>query len=147
MTKLNVLYVSDFHADIGIHCDNYLGSQKSSNWKGITFKNGKAKIREPIENKINRLYSLSSLQHVEIFHAGRDSYGNAVPALDVVGQPPVMSELSVKYSAFDAISIYKPDDSFALEKSVVSDNRGTEAIYCPLLIFNAKYCIAFYWLP
>lgn len=70
---------------------------------------------------------------MDIFHAGRDAYGNAVPALEVVGQPPVMYELNVKYSAFDAINIYKPVDAFALEKSVISDNRGK-------MLFSVSLC-------
>ncbi|KAF8773809.1 Protein bark beetle like protein [Argiope bruennichi] len=116
--------VCDFHADIGIKCDNYLGSQKSSNWKGIHFYYGKAKLREPIENKVSRHYSLSVLEYVNIFHAGRDTYGKAVPALEVIGQPPIMNNLNLRYSAFDGINLYKPDDTFVIENSIVADNRG-----------------------
>ncbi|GIY58668.1 protein bark beetle [Caerostris darwini] len=116
--------VCDFHADIGIQCGNYLGSQKSSNWKGISFMYAKAKLREPIENKVSRRYSLSILEHVHIFHAGRDAYGKAVPALEVVGQPPVINDMNLRYSAFDGVNIYHPDDTFVIEGSIMADNRG-----------------------
>ncbi|GBO45576.1 hypothetical protein AVEN_210654-1, partial [Araneus ventricosus] len=117
------LSAANFHADIGIQCDNYLGSQKSSNWKGINFFYGKARLREPIENKVSRHYSLSILEHVNIFHAGRDTYGKAVPALEAMGQPPVINNLNLRYSAFDGINLYKPDDTFVIENSIVADNR------------------------
>ncbi|GFY53687.1 protein bark beetle [Trichonephila inaurata madagascariensis] len=116
--------VCDFHADIGIQCDKHLGSQMSSNWRGINFNYGKMRLKEPIENKVSRRYSLSILDDVIILHAGRDEYGNAVPALDILGQPPIMNGVTLKYSAFDGIHLYKPEDSFIIENSVVADNRG-----------------------
>ncbi|GFX36480.1 transposable element Tc1 transposase [Trichonephila clavipes] len=82
------------------------------------------RLKEPIENKVSRRYSLSILEDVIILHAGRDEYGNAVPALDVLGQPPIMNGVTLKYSAFDGIHLYKPEDSFIIENSVVADNRG-----------------------
>ncbi|GFY76819.1 protein bark beetle, partial [Trichonephila inaurata madagascariensis] len=82
------------------------------------------RLKEPIENKVSRRYSLSILDDVIILHAGRDEYGNAVPALDILGQPPIMNGVTLKYSAFDGIHLYKPEDSFIIENSVVADNRG-----------------------
>ncbi|XP_042894789.1 protein bark beetle [Parasteatoda tepidariorum] len=116
--------VCDFHADIGISCEGYLGSQKSSNWRGVKFSYGKTKIKEPIENKVKKIISLSSLEHVNIFHAGRDAYGYAVPAIDVIGQPPIMETVHVRNSALNAINVIEPRNTFSLENCLLAENRG-----------------------
>ncbi|XP_054714634.1 protein bark beetle-like [Uloborus diversus] len=116
--------VCDYQSDIGIRCDKHLGSVDSSNWRGIFFQSAQVKLKEPVENKVRRYDSLSKLEHVRILYAGRDAYGNATPALEVVGQPPHMNAVIVRHSAFDAIHVYKPTDAFSIENSVISENRG-----------------------
>ncbi|XP_035215433.1 protein bark beetle-like, partial [Stegodyphus dumicola] len=114
--------VCDFHFDIGIECDDYLGSHSSSNWRGIKFN--EAKLKESIENKVTRYVSLSVLEHVNISYAGRDIYGRATAALEVIGQPPVMNNVDIRHAAFDAVNIYKPKDAFIVENTTIAENRG-----------------------
>lgn len=71
-----------------------------------------------------RRVSLSTLEHVRISYAGRDAYGNAVPTLEVLGLPPVFSNVEIKNSAFDAIHVIYPTDAFTFKDSIISSNRG-----------------------
>ena len=80
--------------------------------------------RKPIENKVNLHLSLSSLEHVRIMHAGRDAYGNAVPALEIYGLPPQINNVEIKNSAYDAIHVFYPKDAFTFKDSIISNNRG-----------------------
>lgn len=73
---------------------------------------------------MKRLVSFSSLEHVRIMYAGRDAYGNAVPALEVYGLPPQLNNVEIKNSAFDAVQIFYPIDAFTFKDSIISNNRG-----------------------
>lgn len=65
------------------------------------------------------------LSNVVIRHAGRDRFGQAVPSLHVQrGSPPVMSGVIVEGSAYTAVNISNPDDSFIIQDAKLLNNRG-----------------------
>ncbi|CAH2236667.1 jg20886 [Pararge aegeria aegeria] len=120
--------VCDFHPDLGIQClphhdDNELG-HSGIHWRGIRFENA---VFERILTASNTLYvptSMSRLVHVAIRNAGMGRDNNATSALDIIGVPPMMVEIEVSNSAFNAINVTAPNAPIMINNCTIQNNRG-----------------------
>ncbi|XP_022702857.1 protein bark beetle-like isoform X3 [Varroa jacobsoni] len=126
--------ICEYHLDVGIQCSLKLGPDTASHWKGLNFDRARASRRKRYQNRVDRLISKSVLSNVVIRHAGRDRFGQAVPSLHVQrGSPPVMSGVIVEGSAYTAVNISNPDDSFIIQDAKLLNNRG------PGLFINSSH--------
>ncbi|KAL0880639.1 hypothetical protein ABMA27_001864 [Loxostege sticticalis] len=120
--------VCDFHPDLGIQClphhdDNELGSS-GRHWRGIRFEHA---VFERILTAVNTLYvptSMSRLVYVTIKNAGLGRDNNATSALDIIGVPPVMEDIEISNSAFNAINVTSPNAPIVINNCTIQNNRG-----------------------
>ncbi|XP_045768313.1 protein bark beetle isoform X2 [Maniola jurtina] len=120
--------VCDFHPDLGIQClphhdDNELG-HSGIHWRGIRFENA---VFERILTAANTLFvptSMSRLVHVVIRNAGMGRDNNATSALDVIGVPPMMEDIEISNSAFNAINVTAPNAPIIINNCTIQNNRG-----------------------
>ncbi|RVE49659.1 hypothetical protein evm_005716 [Chilo suppressalis] len=120
--------VCDFHPDLAIQClphhdDNELGNS-GRHWRGIRFENA---VYERILTAVNTLYvptSMSRLVHVTIKNAGLGRDNNATSALDIIGVPPIMEDIEISDSAFNAINVTSPDAPIIINNCTIQNNRG-----------------------
>lgn len=120
--------VCDYHPDLGIYClphhdVNELGST-GRHWRGIRFENA---VYERILTAGNTLYvptSMSRFVHVSIKNAGLGRDNNATSALDIIGAPPVMEDIEVSNSAFNAINVTSPNAPIVINNCTIQNNRG-----------------------
>lgn len=120
--------VCDYHPDLGIQClphhDNNELTSSGRHWRGIRFENA---VFERILTAVNTLYvptSMSQLVHVKIKNAGLGRDNNATSALDVIGVPPVMEDMEITNSAFNAINITLPNAPIIINNCTIQNNRG-----------------------
>ncbi|KAL4715552.1 hypothetical protein ACJJTC_009178 [Scirpophaga incertulas] len=120
--------VCDFHPDLGIQCvphhdDNELGNS-GRHWRGLRFENA---VYERILTAVNTLYvptSMSRLKYVIIKNAGLGRDNNATSALNIIGVPPVMDDVEITNSAFNAINITSPNAPIVINNCTIQNNRG-----------------------
>lgn len=120
--------VCDFHPDLGIQClphhdDNELG-HSGIHWRGIRFENA---VFERILTAANTLFvptSMSRLVHVVIRNAGMGRDNNATSALDIIGVPPMMEDIEISNSAFNAINVTAPNAPIMINNCTIQNNRG-----------------------
>ncbi|XP_072938867.1 protein bark beetle isoform X2 [Epargyreus clarus] len=120
--------VCDFHPDLGIQClphhdDNELRSSLR-HWRGVRFEHA---VFERILTAGNTLYvptSMSRIEHVVIRNAGLGRDNNATSALDIIGVPPVMEDIEVSNSAFNAINVTSPNAPIVINNCTIQNNRG-----------------------
>ncbi|PZC85077.1 hypothetical protein B5X24_HaOG202841 [Helicoverpa armigera] len=120
--------VCDYHPDLAIQCSphhdvNDLGNSRR-HWRGIRFENA---IFERILTAANTLYvptSMSRLMHITIKYAGLGRDNNATSALDVIGVPPVMEDIEISNSAFNAINVTSPNAPIVINNCTIQNNRG-----------------------
>ncbi|XP_061730021.1 protein bark beetle isoform X1 [Cydia pomonella] len=120
--------VCDYHPDLAIQCsphhdDNELGNS-GRHWRGLRFENA---VYERILTAANTLYvptSMSRLEHITIRNAGLGRDNNATSALDVIGVPPVMRDIEISNSAFNAINVTSPNAPIVINNCTIQNNRG-----------------------
>ncbi|GBO98348.1 Protein bark beetle [Eumeta japonica] len=120
--------VCDYHPDLGIQClphhDTNNVANSGRHWRGIRFEDA---VYERILTSFNTLYvptSMSRLHHVAIKNAGLGRDNNATSALDVIGVPPVMNDIEISNSAFNAINITLPNAPITINNCTIQNNRG-----------------------
>ncbi|XP_076338817.1 protein bark beetle-like [Tachypleus tridentatus] len=116
--------VCDYHQDIGIQCEPNLHERYRNHWAGIRFIHAKAKKRRLQVLPTYQWVSLSSLNYVSVLYAGCTSDGQVTSAITVIGYPPKLSNLDVRYSAFTGLNFTQPGQSFVVSNSQVTDNHG-----------------------
>ncbi|XP_013781367.1 protein bark beetle-like [Limulus polyphemus] len=116
--------VCDYHLDIGVRCAPMLQNDTSHHWRGILFQNAKATQRKLNNLPMDRWDSSSSLEYVTIKYAGRNSDGGATSAIEIIGNPPTLIGLEVRWNAFNALNFTEPREGVNVEKSVIAENRG-----------------------
>ncbi|KAI8422542.1 hypothetical protein MSG28_006346 [Choristoneura fumiferana] len=120
--------VCDYHPDLAIQCsphhdDNELGNS-GRHWRGIRFENA---VYERIITAANTLYiptSMSRLEHITIKNAGLGRDNNATSAIDIIGVPPVMEDIEISHSAFNAINVTSPNAPIVINNCTIQNNRG-----------------------
>lgn len=120
--------VCDFHPDLAIQClpnhdVNELGNP-ANYWRGIRYENA---VYERILTAANTLYvptSMSRLEHVTIKNAGLGRNNNVTSALDVIGVPPVMDDIVISNSAYNAINVTSPNAPIVINNCTIQNNRG-----------------------
>ncbi|XP_050673785.1 protein bark beetle isoform X2 [Leptidea sinapis] len=120
--------VCDFHPDLAIQClphhdDNEL-RRSGVHWRGIRYESA---VFERILTASNTLYvptSMSRLSHVIIRNAGLGRDNNATSAIDVIGVPPVMDDIEISRSAFNAINVTSPNAPIIINNCTIQNNRG-----------------------
>ncbi|XP_059051409.1 protein bark beetle isoform X2 [Achroia grisella] len=120
--------VCDYHPDLGIQClphhdDNESGTS-ARHWRGMRFENA---VYERVLTAANTLYvptSMSRLAHVTVKNAGLGRGNNATSALDVIGVPPVMEDIEISNSAFNAINVTSPNAPVIINNCTIQNNRG-----------------------
>ncbi|XP_034826785.1 protein bark beetle isoform X2 [Maniola hyperantus] len=120
--------VCDFHPDLGIQClphhdDNELG-HSGIHWRGIRFENAVFERILTAENTLFVPTSMSRLVHVVIRNAGMGRDNNATSALDVIGVPPMMEDIEISNSAFNAINVTAPNAPIIINNCTIQNNRG-----------------------
>ncbi|KAG7306290.1 hypothetical protein JYU34_008890 [Plutella xylostella] len=120
--------VCDYHPDLAIQClphhDNNELTNSGRHWRGLRFENA---VFERILTAVNTLYvptSTSKLMHVKIKNAGLGRDNNATSALDVIGVPPIMEDLEITNSAFNAINVTLPNAPMIINNCTIQNNRG-----------------------
>ncbi|KAJ2949950.1 hypothetical protein O0L34_g11275 [Tuta absoluta] len=117
--------VCDYHPDLGIQClPHHDSSSTERHWRGIRFENA---VYERILTAVNTLYvptSMSRLEHIVIKNAGVGRGNNATSALDVIGVPPVMEDIEITNSAFNAINVTSPNAPIVINNCTIQNNRG-----------------------
>ncbi|XP_076314291.1 LOW QUALITY PROTEIN: protein bark beetle-like [Tachypleus tridentatus] len=116
--------VCDYHLDIGIRCAPVLQNDTSHHWRGIFFQNARATKKKSNNLPMDRWVSFSSLEYVTIKYAGRNSDCGATSALEIIGNPPALMGLEVRWNAFNGINFTQPREGLNVEKSVIAENRG-----------------------
>ncbi|KAI1309113.1 Protein bark beetle [Halotydeus destructor] len=118
--------ICDYHMDIGIRCSKRLVNSQQGFWSGIKFYNSKwrSSYSQVLSGRMRERSSDSVLEHVEVFYAGESSNGEATPAIESIGVPPVMSNIFVRWSASSAVNITNPGDGFKIVDSRIIENRG-----------------------
>ncbi|KAI8480739.1 hypothetical protein Bbelb_415320 [Branchiostoma belcheri] len=66
----------------------------------------------------------STLQHVELLHAGGDNPNAERATIFITSVPPRMQSVNIKYSGDAAIIVYDPTTSFQMENCDISENQG-----------------------
>ncbi|XP_068632960.1 protein bark beetle isoform X2 [Battus philenor] len=120
--------VCDYHPDLGIQClphhdDNEIRNY-GQHWRGLRFENS---VFERILTSENTLYiptSMSILKHVVLSNAGLGRDNNASSALGVIGVPPVMEDIKIMNSAFNAINVTSPNAPIVINNCTIQNNRG-----------------------
>ncbi|XP_045494665.1 protein bark beetle isoform X1 [Colias croceus] len=120
--------VCDYHPDLAIQClphhdDNELRNY-GVHWRGLRFEHA---VYERILTAENTLYvptSMSRLSHVIVKNAGLGRDNNATSALDVIGVPPVMDDIEISNSAFNAINVTSPNAPIVINNCTIQNNRG-----------------------
>lgn len=117
--------VCDYHPDLGIQCSPHHDSRITErHWRGIRYENS---VYERVLTATNTLYvptSMSRLEHVVIKNAGLGRDNNATSALDVIGVPPVMEDIEITNSAFNAINVTSPNAPIVINNCTIQNNRG-----------------------
>ncbi|XP_049867990.1 protein bark beetle isoform X2 [Pectinophora gossypiella] len=117
--------VCDYHPDLAIQCSpHHDGRSTERHWRGIRFENA---VYERILTAVNTLYvptSMSRLEHVVIKNAGLGRDNNATSAVDVIGVPPVMEDIEIANSAFNAINVTSPNAPIVINNCTIQNNRG-----------------------
>lgn len=120
--------VCDYHPDLAIQCSPHhdVNEQGTSgrHWRGIRFEHA---VYERILTAANTLYvptSMSRLEHVIIKNGGLGRDNNATSALDIIGVPPVMENIEVSNSAFNAINVTLPNAPIVINNCTIQNNRG-----------------------
>ncbi|OWR46233.1 Neurotrypsin [Danaus plexippus plexippus] len=120
--------VCDYHPDLGIQCQPHHDDNELKNsgvhWRGLRFENA---VYERILTAENTLYvptSMSRLVHITIRNAGLGRDNNATSALDIIGVPPVMEDIAVANSAFNAINVTSPNAPIHIHNCTIQHNRG-----------------------
>ncbi|XP_047509687.1 protein bark beetle isoform X2 [Pieris napi] len=120
--------VCDYHPDLAIQClphhdDNELRNY-GTHWRGLRFENA---VYERILTAENTLYvptSMSRLSHIVVKNAGLGRDNNATSAIDVIGVPPVMEDIEISNSAFNAINVTSPNAPIVINNCTIQNNRG-----------------------
>ncbi|XP_046962256.1 protein bark beetle [Vanessa cardui] len=120
--------VCDYHPDLGIQCQPHHDDNELRNsgvhWRGIRFENA---VYERLLTAANTLYvptSMSKLEHIIIKNAGLGRDNNATSTLDIIGVPPVMEDIEISNSAFNAINVTSPDAPIIINNCTIQNNRG-----------------------
>ncbi|KAG6445644.1 protein bark beetle isoform X2 [Manduca sexta] len=118
--------VCDYHPDLAIQCQprHDISGNLARHWRGLRFENA---VYERILTAANTLYvptSMSRLRRVVIKNAGLGRNNNATSALDVMGVPPVMEDIEISYSAFNAVNVTSPDAPIVINNCTIRNNRG-----------------------
>ncbi|XP_013178489.1 PREDICTED: uncharacterized protein LOC106125730 isoform X1 [Papilio xuthus] len=120
--------VCDYHPDLGIQCLPHHDDNEIKNfgqhWRGLRFENA---VYERILTAANTLYiptSMSILKHVVVRNAGLGRDNNATSALDVIGVPPVMEDIKITNSAFNAINVTSSNAPIVINNCTIQNNRG-----------------------
>ena len=126
--------ICDYHMDIGIRCDDEFYYSPNF-WSGIRFLDAQSEIHllREFDNKVSRQVSKSILENIVIEYAGEDAERRATPAIQSIGTPPTINQISVKWSASTALNITEPKDSIVISNSYFFENRGYG------LFFNTSY--------
>lgn len=118
----------DFHPDLGIQCLPHHDTSDTSNagrhWRGLRFENA---VYERVLTDFNTLFvptSSSRLKHVTIRNAGVGRNNNATSALDVIGVPPVIEDIEIVNSAFNALNFTQPNAPININNCTIQNNRG-----------------------
>lgn len=115
--------VCDYHNDIGVQCLPLLDGG-SSHWRGLRFINVPTqKVLAP-NHRVYEAQSLSRLEYVDIIRAGSGRHRAATSAIDVIGNPPVLSQVTVDFSAYTGINVTRPLAAFAFKDVTVRRSRG-----------------------
>ncbi|XP_060803589.1 protein bark beetle [Amyelois transitella] len=117
--------VCDYHPDLGIQClPHHETGNSGRHWRGIRFENA---AYDRILTAGNTLFvptSKSKLEHVIIKNAGLGRDNNATSAIDVIGVPPVMKDIEITNSAFNAINVTSPNAPIVINNCTIQNNRG-----------------------
>jgi hypothetical protein len=111
---------------LGLQCDSQL-IDGNAFWTGLRFVHTPHELQlsnEAIDDKSTRHVSRSSLSHVTIEMAGEDSDGRIVAGLNVLGVPPRMRQVTVKWSAGSGLNLTHPPDAIRLSHVNSIENRG-----------------------
>lgn len=126
--------ICDYHMDIGIRCDEEF-YYSPNYWAGLKFLEAQSEIvlLRDFDDKVSRQVSKSVLENIVIEYAGEDAERKATPAIQSIGIPPTINQVSVKWSASTAVNITDPKDSVVISNSYFFENRGYG------LFFNTSY--------
>lgn len=129
--------VCDYHNDIGVQCLP-LHESATSHWRGIRFEFAPSEPRLAPDNTIYEQISLSELRHVDVTKAGSGRGRSTNAAIEVLGTPPVMNQVTVEQSAFTGINVTRSDSAFTFREVTVRRNRGIG------IFVNSSYGLAFF---
>ena len=117
--------VCDYHADIGIRCSKRMTSQGHF-WSGIRFRDASYshEYMSSFDGKVKKRISNSVLSFVDIRFAGESATGQSVSAVHVTGIPPIIEHASIRWSSGTGINVTNVYDSFTIEDTEVSENKG-----------------------
>lgn len=118
--------VCDYHTDIGIKCSPRLHLQRPTFWAGLRFIQALDRdvYIDKFDNKAKYRRSESALDFVELYYAGENGHGEAVPAVEVIGTPPSIEHTLVRWSASTALNITDPVGGFKIKSTRLLENRG-----------------------
>ena len=126
--------ICDYHMDIGIRCDEEFYYSPNF-WAGLKFLDAQSDtvLLKEFDQKVSRQVSKSILENIVIEYAGENAERKATPAIQSIGTPPNINQVSVKWSASTALNITDPKDSIVISNSYFFENRGYG------LFFNTSY--------
>lgn len=130
--------VCDNHSDIGVRCTKTLAldaSDKLANveyWRGIEFVNSETTHEYVLDGQMKQKISKSQIRHAVISDAGMNEVGNATGAIQIMGQPPVMSNVEIKNSVYGIVA-EEIDDAFSMDHLHIHNN------YAAPIFFNTSW--------
>lgn len=111
---------------LGLHCDDQLADGNAF-WSGIRFSNAPHEMQlsdEAIDDKSTVHVSKSSMTHVAIEMAGEGPDGRVTSGVTVIGVPPRMRHVSIKWSAGSGLNVTDALDAIRLSNVQTIENRG-----------------------
>lgn len=120
--------VCDLHDNIGIECWGFSEETKKAHWIGLDFQDASFVERNPYGDYIFTYNeSLSVLEYTDISYAGvltKDGHVNGTAAVQASGYPPILNEVTIEYSAFNALNYSLIIGRAVINNCHILNNRG-----------------------